>query len=123
MFLACNDAALGLFDVDTLGVILNTALTDRLAPSDREDWLDFANRVWTGGAASVECHLTIPEGAERTVLFQGIAIKDHPYGIDSLLLSLRDTSLAHRLESSLQSEAAGRDGPGRTSNKPASSSR
>ena len=110
VLLACNDAALGLFGVDTLGAILNTNLTDRLIATERGDWQEFANRVWTGGAASVECHLAIPAGADRTVLFQGIAIKDHPDGVDSLLLSLRDTSLAHRLETSLQSEENSREG-------------
>jgi hypothetical protein len=110
VFLACNDAALGLFDVDTLGAILNTNLTDRLVAADRGDWQEFANRVWTSGAASVEYHLTIPDAADRTVLFQGIAINDHPDGVDSLLLSLRDTSVAHRLETSLQSEEISREG-------------
>ena len=123
VFLACNDAALGLFDVDTLGAILNTHLdgSPRREPT-AEDWQEYANRVWTGGAASVECQLAIPEGAERTVLFQGIAIKDHPDGIDSLLLSLRDTSLAHRLETSLRSDGVGRDGGEGRAPKPASSS-
>ena len=110
VFLACNDAALGLFGVDTLGAILNTNLTDRLAATDRGAWQEFANRVWTGGAASFECHLAIPDGAERTVLIQGIAIKDHPDGVNSLLLSLRDTSLTHRLETSLQTEEINREG-------------
>jgi hypothetical protein len=109
VFLACNDAALGLFDVDTLGAILNTNLTDRLVATDRGDWLEFSNRVWTSGAASAEYHLAIPDGADRTVLFQGIAINDHPDGVNSLLLSLRDTSLAHRLETSLQSEEISRE--------------
>ena len=102
VLLACNDAALSLFGVATLGDILKTNLTDRLVAADRTKWQEFTTRVWANGAASLECHL-VPDDGARPVVVQGLALKDHPDGVDSLLLSLRDQSQTHRLEHSIQS--------------------
>jgi hypothetical protein len=88
VLLACSDAALGLFGVGTLGGILKTNLTDRLVPADRAKWQEFTTRVWAKGAGSLDaCSPTTarPPGA-------GHRVKDHPDGVDSLLLSLRDQS-------------------------------
>ena len=109
VLLACNDAALSLFGVATLGGILKTDLTHRLVAADRAKWQEFTTRVWANGAASLECHLVRDDGA-RPVAVQGIALKDHPDGVDSLLLSLRDQSQTHRLEHSIQSAEVNRVG-------------
>jgi len=103
VLLACSDAALSLFGVGSLGAILNTNLTDRLTAPERSKWQEFSARVWANGAASLECHLVAPDDEARPVLLQGIALNDHPDGIDSLLLNLRDQSHTHRLEHSIQS--------------------
>ena len=110
VLLACNDAALGLFGVGTLGAILNTNLTDRVIAAERTKWQNFATRVWANGAASLECHLVVLDGNARPVLLQGIALNDHPDGLDSLLLNLRDQSQTHRLERSIQSAEIDRAG-------------
>src|SRR5258706_1541242 len=99
VLLACNDAALSLFDVATLGGILKTDLTHRLVAADRAKWQEFTTRVWANGAASLECQLVRTDGA-RPVVVQGVALKDHPDGVDSMLLSFRDQSQRHRLEHS-----------------------
>jgi hypothetical protein len=101
VLLACSDAALSLFGVGTLGGILKTNLTDRLVAADRAKWQEFTARVWANGAASLACQL-VPDDGVRPVVIQGIALKDHPDGVDSLLLSLRDQSQTHRLEHSIQ---------------------
>ena len=103
VLLACSDAALSLFGVSSLGAILNTNLTDRLIAPERSKWQEFSARVWANGAASLACHLVAPNDDARPVLLQGIALNDHPDGIDSLLLNLRDQSHTHRLEHSIQS--------------------
>ena len=107
VLLACSDAALGLFGVGTLGGILKTNLTDRLVPADRAKWQEFTTRVWAKGAGSLECHL-LPDDGARPLGVQAIALKDHPDGVDSLLLSLRDQSQTQRLELSIQSAEAKR---------------
>ncbi|PYR26778.1 MAG: hypothetical protein DMF92_17720 [Acidobacteria bacterium] len=99
VLLACNDAALSLFGVATLGGILKTDLTHRLVAADRAKWQEFTTRVY----------LVRDDGA-RPVAVQGIALKDHPDGVDSLLLSLRDQSQTHRLEHSIQSAEVTRVG-------------
>jgi hypothetical protein len=103
VLLACNDAALNLFGVGTRRAVLNTNLTDRIVQDQRTRWQDFTTRCWAKGAASLECHLVVPDGNARPVLVQGIALKDHPDGFESLLLNLRDQSQTHRLEHSIQS--------------------
>jgi PAS domain-containing protein len=97
VLLACNDAALSLFGVGALRAVLNTNLTDRIVPTQRTRWQEFATRCWANGAASLECHLVIPDDNVRPVLVQGVALKDHPDGVESLLLNLRDQSQTHRL--------------------------
>src|ERR1700730_15083244 len=106
--LACNDAELSLFGVSALRAILNTNLTDRIVAAERTKWLEFAPRCWANGAASLECHLVTPGDDARPVLVQGVALNDHPDGVDSLLLNLRDQSQTHRLEHSIQSAAIDR---------------
>jgi PAS domain-containing protein len=103
VLLACNDAALSLFGVGARRAVLNTNLTDRIVPAQRTKWQEFTTRCWANGAASLECHLVIPDDNARPVLVQGVALKDHPDGVESLLLHLRDQSQTHRLEHSIQS--------------------
>ena len=90
VLLACNDAALVLFGVGARLAILNTNLTDRVVPDQRTSWQEFTTRCWTKGAASLECHLIVPDNDARPVLVEGIALNDHRDGVDSLLLILRD---------------------------------
>jgi hypothetical protein len=103
LLLACNDAALSLFGVRALRAVLNTSLTERIVPAQRTKWQEFATRCWANGAASLECHLVLSDDNARPVLVQGVALKDHPDGVESLLLHLRDQSQTHRLEHSIQS--------------------
>jgi hypothetical protein len=103
VLLACNDAALDIFGVGARLAVLNTNLTDRIVPDQRTKWQEFTTRCWAKGAASLECHLVVPDKNARPVLVQGIALKDHPDGVESLLLNLRDQSQTHRLEHSIQS--------------------
>jgi hypothetical protein len=110
VLLACNDAALGLFGVGALRAILRTNLTDRIVAAERTKWQEFITRCWANGAASLECHLVIPDDDARSVLVQGVALKDHPDGVDSLLLNLRDQSQTRRLEHSIQSAGIDRVG-------------
>src|SRR5688572_29665664 len=92
VLLACNNAALRLLGAPNLPAVLNTNLTDRFIAAERTKWEEFAQRVWAKGAASFEFHLVAAVDDPRPVLVQGIALTDHPDGIDSLLLNLRDQS-------------------------------
>ena len=107
VLLACNDAALSLFGVGARRAVLNTNLTDRIVPAQRTKWQEFMTRCWANGAASVECHLVIPDDNDRPVLVQGVALKNHPDGFESLLLNRRDQSQTHRPEHSIQSAEIG----------------
>jgi len=102
VLLACNDAALSLFGVGMRRAVLNTDVTDRIVPAERTKWQKFTTQCWANGAASLECHLVLPGDNARPVLIQGVALKDHPDGFESLLLNLRDQSQTHRLEHSIQ---------------------
>ena len=107
VLLACNDAALGLLGVDAPRAVLNTNLTDRIVPAELTKWQEFTTRCWANGAASVECHLVIPDDNARPVLVQGVALTNQPDGFESLLLNRRDQSQTHRPEHSIQSAEIG----------------
>ena len=47
-----------------------------------------------------------PAGARRTVQFKGIALADHPDGLQSLLVAVRDTSVTQRLAQALEEHEA-----------------
>jgi hypothetical protein len=100
--LARNDAALRLFAVGTLRAILNTTLIDRIVEAERPRWQEFVTRCWANGAASLDCHLVASGDQARPVLVQGVALNDHPAGIDSLLLNLGDQSQMRHLERAIQ---------------------
>src|SRR5438067_10017310 len=109
ILLACNDAGLGLFGVRKLAAILNTNLADRIVTTELANWQEFTARAWAKGAASLETHLVVGDDI-RAVLVQGIALKDHPDGVDSLLFHFRDQSRTHLLERSLRSAEINRAG-------------
>ena len=107
VLLACNDAALSLlFGIGARRPVLNTNLTDRIVTAQRTKWQEFMTRCWANGAASVDCHLVIPDDNARSVLVQGGALTHHPDGFESLLLNRRDQS-QHRPEHSIQSAEIG----------------
>ena len=106
--LAINDAALSLLGARDLGPALRTNLIHRLAPGQYGWWHEFAGRVVAGGSASGECEMRDLSGAERTVVMQGRALPDHPDGIPSLLVAVRDISAMRRLEASLRQHEAER---------------
>ena len=103
VLLACNHAALGLFAAGERGALLDSNLIDRLVAADRTQWDEFVARCSANGAASFECHLVIRDDNARPVLLQGVPLTDHPDGVESLLLHLRDQSQA--LDRSIESAA------------------
>jgi 2C-methyl-D-erythritol 2,4-cyclodiphosphate synthase len=103
--LAVSDAGLGLLGASDLGQVLDSSLVDRLrGDTIAELWSDFVARVSQGGKASAETELEDLTGARRAVILQGIVFPDHPDGVPSLLLTVRDVSSARRLEASLEEE-------------------
>src|SRR5581483_3208015 len=100
--LACNAAGLNLLAAETLASVLDTNLADRIATEDRAKWHEFTARVWAKGAASLEVRIAV-DGDARPVVVRGVAITDHPDGVESLLLNLRDASPIHRLEHAVRS--------------------
>src|SRR6476619_2769667 len=90
VLLACNDATLGLLGAGERRDVLNTNLTDRIALAQRAQWPEFMTRCWAEGAGSFECDLVTRSNEPRPVLIQGVALTDHPDGVESLLLHLRD---------------------------------
>ena len=101
VMLAVNDAALGLLDAADLASLLGRPIAERISPEHVAQWPEFAARVWANGAGSLECSLIDRAGVERATLMQAVALRDHPDGIDSLLVSARDVSAPRELERTL----------------------
>src|SRR6185436_11081869 len=104
--LAVNDAALNLLGAEDLKSVLGTKLSDRIAPEHHDAYHGFAARVWSKHSGSLECDMIDPSGAARTVQLNGIALTDHPDGLQSLLVSVRDTSVTQRLAQALEEHEA-----------------
>lgn len=104
--LAVNDAALHLLGAEELKRVLGTKLTDGIAPEHHEAWNDFAVRVWQEQSGSIECDMIDRAGTRRTVQFKAVALTDHPDGLQSLLVSVRDTSVTQRLAQALEEHEA-----------------
>lgn len=104
--LAVSDHAMSLLGVRELGQILDTSFLARLrGDTVAETWNEFVTRVMQTGSASAESAFEEQaDNAKRLVTLQGVALADHPDGIPSLLLTVRDISTARRLEASLEEE-------------------
>lgn len=99
--LAVNIAAQRLLAAPDLEAALTRTLFDFLAGDDHERWREFARRVVNESAASLECDLTDLAGIRRTLVFQGVALLEHPDGLPSLLLTIHDMTPVRRLEEAL----------------------
>jgi hypothetical protein len=106
--LACNDAALSLLGGGPRPAILNTNLSDCLVPGQRAQWQEFTSRCWSEGAASFECDLLLRDHTSRRVLVQAVALTEHPDGLESLLLHVREQPPGQRVEQSTGSAATDR---------------
>jgi PAS domain-containing protein len=103
--LAASDHAMSLLGVRELGQILDTNFVERLrGDAVAETWSEFVARVTQTGSASAETDFEELAGSKRAVALQGVALPDHPDGIESMLLTVRDISTARRLEASLEEE-------------------
>ena len=102
--LAVNDAGMQILGANTLEQVLGESLADRLVLDQRQRWSDFASRVWVDTSGSLECTLVDAAVGDRRVLLQGIALRDHPDGKESVLLTIRDLSATRRLELALEEE-------------------
>lgn len=103
--LAVSDHAMSLLGVRELGQVLDTNFVELLrGDAVAATWAEFVARVTQSGSASGEGELEDFTGSKRAVNMQGVAIPDHPDGIASMLLTVRDISTARRLEASLEEE-------------------
>jgi hypothetical protein len=103
--LAVSDAAVTLLGARDLAQLLDTSLIDRIrGDSAANVWADFTTRVLSAGSASAECDIDDVAGTRRSVLFLGVALPDHPDGLTSLLVTVRDVSTARGLEASLHEQ-------------------
>ena len=103
--LAVSDAAVTLLGAHDLTQLLDTSLVDRIrGDSAAQVWADFTTRVFSSGSASAECDIDDVAGTRRSVLLLGVALPDHPDGLTSLLVTVRDVSTARGLEASLHEQ-------------------
>src|SRR4051812_18800096 len=99
--LAVNDAAMHLLGAQRLEQVLGRHLPEWLIEPAGE-WKDFSSRVWASGSGSIECGLRDLAVTGRTVACHAVALRDHPDGIASMLIAVRDASVAKTLERDLQ---------------------
>lgn len=102
--LAANDVALSLLRATSLDEVLEQSFVSRFLPGQGAMWDEFASRVWTSGSGSAECELTDGHGT-RPVQLNAVARRDHPDGIDSLFLTVRDATATRRLEEAVREAA------------------
>ena len=107
--LAINDAAQRLLDVENLGQALGSPLATRIAAAQHSRWSEFIARVWGGTPGSCECELVGGSGGQRTIVFSGISLPDHPDQIPSVLVAVQDRSALARLTDALSESEGGRE--------------
>jgi hypothetical protein len=105
--LAVSDTTVVLLGGQALAQVLGTNFVDRLR-GDAQAWADFVHRVNEGGSGSAEFEMDDLRGGHRTVTLLGAAAPDHPDGLASLLVAVRATATARRLETSLQEQEGAR---------------
>ncbi|MBM3818387.1 MAG: hypothetical protein FJW14_05130 [Acidimicrobiia bacterium] len=102
--LAASDAAVSLLGARGLVFVLDTSLVERLADNGPQVWADLVGRVRQSGSASAECEMNDLTGLRRDVVLQGVSHPPHPDGIESMVVVVRDVSMARRLEESLREQ-------------------
>jgi len=103
--LAVSDAAVTLLGAHELAQVLDTSLVDRIrGDAAAAMWADFTTRVFSSGSASAECEIEDVVGTRRSVILLGVALPNHPDGLKSMLVTVRDVSTARGLEASLHEQ-------------------
>ena len=100
--LAVTDVALDLLGGRTLADVLGKNFVAFLRGADSAPlWAGFVQRVTEGGSGSAECEMQDLAGNHRDVMLLGGKIDQHPDGVASLLVVVRDLTTARKLEASL----------------------
>lgn len=100
--LAVSDVALDLLGARTLAEALGKSFVTFLRGADPDPlWADFVHRVGEGGSGSAECEMEDLSGTRRDVMLLGSKIEQHPDGVASILVVVRDITTARKLEASL----------------------
>src|SRR5436190_12834759 len=86
ILLACNDSGLNLLGKSELVQVLERNFDEHVASDHLAAWTEFVERVWTAGAGSLECELFVSD-VKRLVLLQAVALRNHPDGLESLLMA------------------------------------
>lgn len=107
--LAVNDAAQRLLEVENLGQALGSTLTTRIAAEQQGRFSEFVARVWGGTPGSCECELVGGSSGQRTVVFSGVSLPDHPDTIPSVLVAVQDRSALARLTDALSESEGDRE--------------
>jgi len=108
VLLAANDAALQELGAPNIAAALARPFTNWIVVEDRERWHEFLARVREHGSGDEECDLVDPDGARHPVLLKSLLLTEHPDGIESALLVVRNISGTRRLEEALQIHAGTR---------------
>lgn len=108
LVLAANDAAMAQLGARESAQVLARLFTDWIIPEHRDGWHEFAARIRDSGSGSAECDLVGLEGARYRVLMRGVWLANHPDGIGSMILVVRDISATSRLEQVVEEHAATR---------------
>lgn len=108
VILAANDAALALLDAREPAQVLGSNLMAWIVPGHQDNWRDLAQSASLGASQSAECDLAVGSGARRSVVLHGVPLLDHPDGIPSLILGVRDTTVLRHLEAALQESESAR---------------
>jgi hypothetical protein len=107
LLLACNEAGLRLLGKDNLAQVLDRPFDEHLRMDDLPGWCAFIEQVWSDGAGSFEGDLApTADGGRRTAQFKAVALADHPDGIDSLLLTVRDIVMLRLIGPALEQQQA-----------------
>ena len=90
--LSANDAAQTLVGAEGLGEMLGKVFTGWVAPEYCGQWQTFLLQVSQGTPASLQCNLIGPSGVRLPTLLHGVPLDDHPDGIRSIAVAVRNSN-------------------------------
>ena len=105
ILLEMNPAGLEIVEADSIDEVRGACVYDLIAPEDRQRFIDFNERIFSGQSEKIEYHVIGLKGTRKSVESHAVPLRDSNNEIISHLATTRDITQSRQLAEKLSFQA------------------